>query len=194
MKRFMATNIQRKWRKLVSTFDCASSLQVFLLFFRNCMQICIYSVTLNIDKDHWENLTLPMLPSSLPCSDWRGLLICIIFCLSISIYSYFVGLTLTKGNVQTVIQKSQVLESKVWPKTLRCFSLPAFDVMEHPLLTQKTQYLSESWFKTEEDQHWWRLGMKLIRCCKRQGIKTVHEFMEKVAIYNNDGKLHFEQV
>ena len=41
------------------------------------MQICIYSVTLNIDKDHWEKLTLPMLPSSLPCSDWRGLLICI---------------------------------------------------------------------------------------------------------------------
>ena len=41
------------------------------------MQICIYSVTLNIDKDDWENLTRPMLPSSLPCSDWRGLLICI---------------------------------------------------------------------------------------------------------------------
>ena len=31
--------------------------------------------------------------------------------------------------------------------------------------------------------------MKLIRCCKRRGIKTVHEFMKKVAIYNNDGKL-----
>ena len=104
-------------------------------------------------------------------------------------YSYFVGLTLTKGNVQTVVQKSQVLECKDWPKTLRCFSLPAFDVMEHPLLTQKTQYLSESWFKTEKDQHWWRLGMKLIRCCKRQEIKSVHEFMKKVAIYNNDGKL-----
>ena len=36
--------------------------------------------------------------------------------------------------------------------------------------------------------------MKLIRCCKRQGIKTVHEFMKKVAIYNNDGKLLVEQV
>ena len=35
--------------------------------------------------------------------------------------------------------------------------------------------------------------MKLIRCCKRQGIKTVHEFMKKVAIYNNDGKLHFSR-
>ena len=113
---------------------------------------------------------------------------------SFSIYSYIVGLTLTKGNVQTVVQKSQVLECKDWPKTLRCFSLPAFDVMEHPLLTQKMQYLSEGWFKTEEDQHWWRLGMKLIRCCKRQGIKTVDEFMKKVAIYNNDGKLVFEQV
>ena len=41
------------------------------------MHICIYSVTLNIDKEHWENLTLPMLLSSLPCSDWRGLSICI---------------------------------------------------------------------------------------------------------------------
>ena len=78
MKRFMAANIQRKWRKLVSTFDYASSLQVFLL--------CVFqksyadlSVTLNIDKDHWENVTLPMLPTSLPCSDWRGLLICISF-------------------------------------------------------------------------------------------------------------------
>ena len=76
MKRFMAANIQSKWKKLVSTFDCASSLQVFC-FQKSNADICIYSVTLKIDKEHWENLTLPMLPSSLPCCDWRGLLICI---------------------------------------------------------------------------------------------------------------------
>ena len=78
----MAANIQKKWRKLVSIFDCSSSLQVYLLcgiiFCRNRMQICIYitySVTVHIDKGHWKNLTLPMLPSSSPCSNWRGLLI-----------------------------------------------------------------------------------------------------------------------
>ena len=97
------------------------------------------------------------------------------------------GLLLTKGNVQTVLQRSQVFESKSWHKTLRCFSLPEGDVEGDLSPTQKSQYLSENWLQKEEECHWWRLGMKLIRCCRRKEIGTVHELMKCVAIYNNQG-------
>ena len=100
-----------------------------------------------------------------------------------------IGLSLTKANVQVVLQKSQVYQCKGWPKTLSYFSLPTIDVEGDLSLTQKTQYLSESWLDTEEDCDWWKLGMKLIRCCKRREIKAIHELMKKVANYNHSGEL-----
>ena len=102
---------------------------------------------------------------------------------------YLIGLSLTKANVQVVLQKSQVYQCKGWPKTLSYFSLPAIDVEGDLSLTQKTQYLSESWLDTEEDCDWWKFGMKLIRCCRRREIKAIHELMKKVANYNHSGKL-----
>ena len=94
---------------------------------------------------------------------------------------------LTKINVQNVVQKSQVPESKNWPTILRCFSFPAVD-MEDPSTTQKIQFLSESWLETEQNSHWWRLGMRLIRCCKAQDVETVQRLMMNVAKYNHSGK------
>ena len=72
---------------------------------------------------------------------------------------------------------------------MRYFSVPALDGEGDLSLTQKTQYLSESWLDTEEDGDWWRLGMKLIRCCKRREIEAIHELMKKVANYNHRGEL-----
>ena len=54
--------------------------------------------------------------------------------------------------------------------------------------TQKIVFFSEKWLEEEQDFHWWRLGMKLIRCCRRQDIESVHELMKHVAIYNNRGE------
>ena len=53
--------------------------------------------------------------------------------------------------------------------------------------TQKIQYLSENWLDTEQNSNWWKLGMKLIRCCRREEIETVHELMKSVANYNHSG-------
>ena len=78
---------------------------------------------------------------------------------------------------------------KGWSKTLRCFSVPAVDVKEDISPTQKAQFLSDSWFETEQDVHWWRLGMKMLRWCKRKNIKDVNDLMKAVANYNNNGKL-----
>ena len=108
---------------------------------------------------------------------------------SFSCYFYSAGLSVTKENVQVVLQKSQVYQHKGWLKTLRYFSLPAIHEEQDFSLAQKTQYLSESWLDTEEDCDWWKLGMKLIRCCKRREIKAIHELMKKVANYNHSGKL-----
>ena len=60
---------------------------------------------------------------------------------------------------------------------------------ENVSLALKLQFLSEYWLKTAENCQWWRLGMKLIRCCRTKEIKTVHEFVKNVAFYNHSGKL-----
>ena len=99
-----------------------------------------------------------------------------------------IGLPINKGNVQTVLQKSNVSESKSWLKTLRCFSLPADDTEEDVSPSQKTQYLSESWLETEPKFQWWRLGMKLIRCCRAKEVETIQSLMMNVATYNHNSK------
>ena len=99
-----------------------------------------------------------------------------------------VGLPVTKGNVQNVLQKSQVSDGKSWLSTLRCFSFPAVEVEEDLSSSQKTQYLSESWLETEEQSQWWRLGMKLIRCCRAKEVNTIQNLMMNVATYNHSGK------
>ena len=99
-----------------------------------------------------------------------------------------VGLPITKGNVQTVLQKSQVSDSKSWLSTLRCFSLLAVDVEESLSASQKTQYLSESWLETNQHFQWWRLGMKLIRCCRAKEVQTIQNLMMDVTTYNNNGE------
>ena len=99
-----------------------------------------------------------------------------------------VGLPITKGNVQTVLQKSQVSDSKSWLSTLRCFSLPAVDVEEGCSPSQKTQYLSESWLETDQHFQWWRLAMKLIRCCRAKEVQTIQNLMMDVTTYNHNGE------
>ena len=106
----------------------------------------------------------------------------------ILIHVLHVGLPISKGNVQTVLQKSNVSESKSWLKTLRCFSLPADDTEEDVSPSQKTQYLSESWLETEQNFQWWRLGMKLIRCCRAKEVETLQSLMMNVATYNHNSK------
>ena len=113
-------------------------------------------------------------------------------------FYYYIGLSLTRENAQRVLRKSHVLKYKSWQKTLRCFSFPMDDIERglSPTQTiedglsqsQKIQYLSENWLKTEPYCDWWRLGMKLIRCCRRNEIETIHELMTNVANYNHSGK------
>ena len=98
-----------------------------------------------------------------------------------------VGLPTTKGNVQTVLQKSQVAEGKKWQSTLRCFSVPAVDMEEGLSPSQKTHYLSESCLENEQCFQWWRLGMKLIRCCRATEVETMQNLMTNVAAYNHNG-------
>ena len=73
-------------------------------------------------------------------------------------------------------------------KTLRYFNIPARDEEEMLSVTQGVHYLSDSWLKRElNNRQWWKLGMTLIRCCKRSDINTVHKVMEDVANYNHTG-------
>ena len=100
--------------------------------------------------------------------------------------------------MKRVLQKSRVFKHKSWHKTLRCFSFPGDNnegglsptqtIRKELSQSQKVQYLSENWLDTEQHCHWWRLGMKLIRCCRRKEIETVHELMTNVAKYNHSSK------
>ena len=98
------------------------------------------------------------------------------------------GLPITRGNVQTVLQKSQVYDDKNWQSTLRCFSLPAVNIEEGLSPSQKTQYLSESCLENEQHFQWWKLGMKLIRCCRAKEVETIQDLMTNVATYNRNSK------
>ena len=115
-------------------------------------------------------------------SSYIGSILCML------IFNY-VGLSVTQGNVQKVLQRSRVPESKNWLKTLRCFSFPVDDMEGDFSQNQRVQFLSEEWLDTEQDCQWWRLGIKLIRCCRSKEIATVHELMQNVAKYNHSGKL-----
>ena len=121
-----------------------------------------------------------------------------ISCVKVIDCLFLLGLSVTKRNVQAVLKRSRVFKHKSWQKTLRCFSFPIDDIEggSSPVqvfqgrLTQmqKVQYLSENWLETERDCQWWRLGMKLIRCCRRKDIETVQELLNGVANYNHSGK------
>jgi hypothetical protein len=117
-------------------------------------------------KEYLKKFMLPMVPSPLPCRDWRGLL-------------------LTEENAHCVLKRSLVSECKErWLKISKCFRVTA-DIQEELSVTQRFQYLSKNWLDTEPDCQWWRLGMKLIRCCKREEIESINKLMTNVAKYNN---------
>ena len=100
----------------------------------------------------------------------------------------FVGLSITKGNVQAVLKRSQVSDCKGWLKTLRCFGFATADIGEDLSPTEKIQYVSEAYLEKEKNCDWWRLGIKLIRCCQMNDIERVQELMLNVAIYNHKSK------
>ena len=104
-------------------------------------------------------------------------------------FSNILGLSLTEGHVQTVLQKSRVFEYKALEKILKCFSSSPSEMMKRDLsLKQLSKMLFEGMV---QECQWWSIGMKLIRCCGRKKIDTVHELMKNVANYNHSGKLLF---
>ena len=101
---------------------------------------------------------------------------------------YIIGLQLTKRNVLIVLQKSRLLQRKHWQKTFRCLRALADERLSP---AENMQILSENLLDEEKDFQWWKLGMKLIRCCsrkERKEIETIDELMKNIANCQHSSK------
>ena len=96
------------------------------------------------------------------------------------------GFPFTEENVCAVLEMSDVHNYKDWAITQKCFELAEDDFDENVMWTQ---IFPKKWLEKQKNPEWWRLGMKLIRCCNKEEVINVHELMKNVVNFNQRGML-----
>ena len=86
----------------------------------------------------------------------------------------------------TVLERSDVNNYKDREITQKCFELTEDDFNENVMCTQ---IFPKKWLEKWKSPEWWRLGMKLIRCCNKEEVSNVHELMKNVVNFNKRGIL-----
>ena len=96
------------------------------------------------------------------------------------------GFPFTEENVCAVLEMSDVHNYKDRAITQKCFELAENDFNENIMWTQ---IFPKKWLAEQKTPEWWRLGMKLIRCCNKEEVMNVHELMKNIVNFNQRGML-----
>ena len=97
-------------------------------------------------------------------------------------------LPLTPTAVSSLLERSLPLDNEDWSLAFKCFG-----VEKEGDNTTKIQAISQTWLKAKlqgQNKEWWKLGIKLLRCCNHEKVADVHRLMENVVTYNNKGKIY----
>ena len=93
---------------------------------------------------------------------------------------------LTLTAVSSLVERSIPDDSKNWSLAYQCFGVDEEEVC-NPATISKTWLKAKS---QSQNKEWWKLGVKLLRCCNQEKIADVHRLMKNVVTYNNKGKIY----
>ena len=92
-------------------------------------------------------------------------------------------LPMTLTAVSNLVERSIPKDSQNLSVASKCFGV------DEEVYNPET--ISKTWLKAKSQgqNEWWKLGVKLLRCCNEDEIPNVHRLMKNVMTYNNKGKM-----